>query len=159
MTGKTIGGCLCGAIRYEFDGPPDWSRIATARPAASTSPRRSPPSSASAAAVSASPATCRKHVSSPGVRRSFCAECGSPIAYEADRVPDEIHLYHGTLDDPGAVEAEAHVHAGEQLPWFEVHDSLPRYEAGGRGGKRPIRRGPRRAPNPYLCQARSNGAG
>jgi hypothetical protein len=145
MTGETTGGCLCGSIRYAFDGPPDW-------------------------VVHCHCATCRKHVSSPlatfvsvgrgrfrfirgqprvyrsspGVRRSFCGECGSPIAYEADRVPDEIHLYHGTLDDPGALVPEAHVHTGERLPWFEVHDVLPRYQAGGRGGVAPVGHGPRR---------------
>ncbi len=141
--GKTTGGCLCGAIRYEFEGRPDW-------------------------VVHCHCATCRKHVSSPiatfvgvrrerfrltrgeprayasspGVRRSFCAACGSPIAYEADRVADEIHLYHGTLDDPKSLAPEAHVHAGEKLPWFEVDDRLPRYLAGRRHGETPISHGP-----------------
>jgi hypothetical protein len=147
MAERTTGGCLCGAIRYEFDGPPD-------------------------GVVHCHCATCRKHVSaplatvvgvrrgrfrfthgqprvylsSPGVRRSFCAECGSPIAYEADRVADEVHLYHGTLDDPGALTPAAHVHAGERLPWFEVHDALPRYHASARGGEAPIGHGPHNAP-------------
>src|SRR2546426_12697574 len=33
--------------------------------------------------------------SSPGVRRGFCARCGSPLTYENERVPDEI-----LRDDP-----------------------------------------------------------
>jgi hypothetical protein len=148
MADKTAGGCLCGAIRYEFDGPPDWvvhCHCATCRKHVS-SPL------ATFAGVGRNRfrfvrGTPRVYVSSPGVRRSFCAECGSPIAYEADRLPDEVHLYHGTLDDPGALAPEAHVHAGEQLPWFEVHDSLPRYAAGGRGGAAPIGHGPGRPPN------------
>ena len=31
--------------------------------------------------------------SSPGVRRSFCAVCGSPIAYRSDRRPKIVDLY------------------------------------------------------------------
>ena len=81
--------------------------------------------------------------SSPGVRRSFCPRCGSPIAYEADRIPNEVHLYHGTLADPGLVPPTAHVHVAEQLAWFEVLDELPRYSEGMRGAS-PIGHGPRR---------------
>lgn len=148
MTDKTAGGCLCGRVRYEFDGPPDWvahCHCATCRKHVS---------SPLATFVGVGRSRCRftrgrprVYVSSPGVRRSFCAECGSPIAYEADRLPDEVHLYHGTLDDSGALKAEAHVHAGEQLPWFEVHDALPRYRASGRGAT-PIGHGPGGAVSP-----------
>jgi hypothetical protein len=67
------------------------------------------------------------------VRRSFCPRCGSSIAYEADRIPNEVHLYHGTLTDPGSVRPTAHVHVAEQLTWFEVLDELPRYAEGMRG--------------------------
>jgi hypothetical protein len=84
------------------------------------------------------PNTC---ASSPDVSRSFCSACGSPIAYEAARLPDEIHLFHGTLDDPGALAPTAHVFTEEQLSWFEVHDDLARYAKGGRGTT-PLGRGP-----------------
>jgi hypothetical protein len=140
----TTGRCLCGEIRYEFVGPPD--RL-----------------------FHCHCDSCRRHVSSPvatfvcvlrdgfhftegtpqtyesslGVRRSFCPRCGSPIAYEADRISNEVHLYHGTLTDPGAVLPTAHVHVAEQLAWFEVLDELPRYAEGMRGIS-PVGHGPRR---------------
>ena len=80
--------------------------------------------------------------SSPGVTRSFCDRCGSPLAYETTGRPDHIDLYVCSLDDPASVAPLAHVHAQEQLPWFEILDDRPRYlqtprEAG------PIRHGPR----------------
>jgi hypothetical protein len=143
MTAKATGRCLCGAVRYEFELPPLW-------------------------VVHCHCESCRRHVSgvvatfvgiarerfrftagmpqsfqsSPGVRRSFCGNCGSPVAYEADRVPDEVHLYAGTLDDPGALAPEAHVHFEERVPWFETLDHLPRYRAGRRGGEHPLAIGP-----------------
>jgi hypothetical protein len=80
-------------------------------------------------------------VSSPGVVRSFCDRCGSPLAYESDQRPDDIDLYVCSLDDPSAVSPQIHVHTDEQLPWFEVQDQLPRYERSPRDGA-PIRIGP-----------------
>ena len=84
----------------------------------------------------------KEFASSPGVWRSFCGECGSPIYYRTDRRPDVIDLYAGTLSDPSALTPQGHVHAAEQLPWFEVLDDLPRYP-GSRWGDAPMRRGPR----------------
>jgi hypothetical protein len=81
--------------------------------------------------------------SSPGVWRSFCGECGSPIAYRSDRRPDIVDLYIGTLSDPAAATPWCHVHSSEQLGWFEVLDELPRFEASRRGAS-PIRHGPRK---------------
>ena len=65
--------------------------------------------------------------SSPGVRRSFCGACGSPLAYETEQRPDDIDLYVCSLDDPSAVTPQSHVHEAERLPWFEIQDDLPRY--------------------------------
>ena len=68
---------------------------------------------------------------------------GSPLTYENERAPDEIHLLAGALGDPERVRATAHVFAGEQLSWFDAADELPRYETTRRNA-RPIRRGPRK---------------
>ena len=83
--------------------------------------------------------------SSPGVRRGFCETCGSPLAYEADRIPDEVHVYAASLSDPSSVNPSRHVFAKEQLPWFETMDALPRYATISRRGASPIRIGPRKA--------------
>ena len=84
------------------------------------------------------------YASSQGVRRSFCARCGSPLAYESDQRPDAIDLYACSLSDPAAVAPQAHVHADEQLPWLETLDDLPRYGVSTRDTA-PLRRGPRPA--------------
>jgi hypothetical protein len=144
----TTGRCLCGAIRYEFRGAPEWVVHCHCNSC------RRQVSSPLATFVGVlkqnfrfTAGTPKAYASSPGVARSFCPDCGSPIAYEAERLPDEIHLFHGTLDDPGAVVPTAHVHAEERLPWFEVHDDLPRYAQGGRG-KSPTGYGPQLRPHP-----------
>jgi hypothetical protein len=137
------GHCLCGALNYEFEGKPEWVAYCHCE-----SCRRHTSSPVAAFAgvkvgqfryLEGTPAS---YQSSPGVWRYFCPACGSPMAYtNDDKWPGEVHLYLGTLDHPEKLVPTAHVNAGEQLPWFEVHDELPRFEKFARGAK-PVRHGP-----------------
>jgi hypothetical protein len=142
----TSGHCLCGAIQYEYDGEP----LAAVHCHCDSCRRQT--SSAVATFVMVPRTALRftrgqpkEFASSPGVRRSFCGECGSPIAYRTERRPDIVDLFAGTLAEPALVSPSCHVYAEEQLPWFEVLDDLPRY-AQTRTGTAPLRRGPRDAP-------------
>lgn len=138
------GHCLCGAIRYECTGEPilvahchcESCRRQTSSPVTTfiLVPRPT---------LSFTQGQPKEFASSPGVRRGFCADCGSPIYYRTDRRPDVIDLYALTLDDAAAIGPQCHVHAAEQLPWFEVLDDLPRY-AGAHRDVPPLRIGPRR---------------
>ncbi|MCP5368543.1 MAG: GFA family protein [Hyphomicrobiales bacterium] len=122
------GRCLCGAVTYECTGPDNWRahchcescRRNTSSPVTTFFgvPRENFRFTGAAPAV---------YESSPGVRRLFCARCGTPMAYEADRVADEIHLYAASLENPEDFEPEFHVHVAEKLPWIDLADDLPRY--------------------------------
>jgi hypothetical protein len=70
----------------------------------------------------------RVYLSSPGVRRFFCGDCGTPIAYQSDRFPGEIHFYAASLEDPGEMVPQFHVHWSEKLPWIALADILPRHD-------------------------------
>lgn len=139
MTGR----CLCGAIRYECSGEPllvvhchcESCRRQTSSPMTTfvIVPR---------ATLRFTRGEPKEFSSSPAVRRSFCAGCGSPIYYRVDERPDVIDLYACTLSDPGTLVPQCHVHAVEQLPWFEVLDKLPRYPGSSRNAT-PIRIGAR----------------
>ncbi|HEX5325991.1 MAG TPA: GFA family protein [Acetobacteraceae bacterium] len=146
MTSLT-GRCLCGAVAYEVSGPPaqvvhchcESCRRHTSAPVATFLIVRH----ADFRYTSGAP---KVYVSSPGVRRSFCNRCGSPMAYETDRRPDHIDLFVCSLSEPATVVPRVHVHAREQLPWFEILDDLPRYAESFTNGE-PIRHGPRPAPS------------
>ena len=82
-------------------------------------------------AVTFSGAAPQVHLSSPGVRRLFCGTCGSPLAYQSDRWPDETHLYAASLSAPEEVTPQFHAYFEEHLPWLELADPLPRNAGGG----------------------------
>jgi hypothetical protein len=141
---NTNGRCFCGVVQYEFEGDPEEVMHCHCESC------RRHTSSLVATFVMVKASSLRftrgqpkEFRSSPGVRRSFCAECGSPIAYRSDRRPEIVDLYIGTLNDASTIVPWCHVHASEQLPWFEVLDELPRFE-GSRSGASPNRHGPRK---------------
>jgi hypothetical protein len=141
----TKGRCFCGAIQYEFDGDPTMVEYCHCE-----SCRRQ--TSSPVAMFLMVPKTSlrftkgqpKEYSSSPGVHRSFCGDCGSPLYYRTERRPTIIDLFHGTLIDPAALAPQFHVHSQEQLPWFEIVDELPRYAAGS-SADGPMRHGSRRA--------------
>ena len=127
MTTKS-GRCLCGEVTYVFTGPENWRAYCHCESCRRTT------SSPVTAFFGVPRAACRftgrepkVYESSPGVRRLFCARCGSPMAYESDRFPGEIHLYAASLDKAENFVPEGHVHFAEHLPWFDVRDDLPRH--------------------------------
>jgi hypothetical protein len=123
------GGCLCGAIRFEALGTPRsvfHCHCFSCR-------RQTGAAMASFAAFQISdtfrwtkdePAA---YASSPGVTRKFCARCGTPLSYQAEKYADEIHLNIGCFDRADDLVPAAHWHVEEKLPWFETADDLPRH--------------------------------
>ena len=95
------GGCQCGAVRYEVDGPLHFSAICHC-----PSCRKS----AGAPMVGwvmfeqASLRCDRQGVtgfaSSEGVMRSFCATCGTSLFFEADYLPGLVDITLESFDAP-----------------------------------------------------------
>ncbi len=131
----TTGRCLCRAVHWEYDGAPNWvahCHCESCRRNCSTAivtfvgvPRTAFRQNGEAPKV---------FESSPGVRRQFCGQCGSPVAYDADYYPHEIHLYAAGHDHPEGLRPQAHVFHAEALPWLHVEDGLKRFPGSGDGG-------------------------
>jgi len=64
--------------------------------------------------------------SSQGVKRSFCAQCGTPVGYETEKRPEEIDLYLNVFDEPESFTPQKHMYYEEHISWFDVRDDLPR---------------------------------
>ena len=66
--------------------------------------------------------------SSPGVFRTFCKQCGSPLYSRRPSQPELLRLRIGTLDTPVEVKPIAHIFVGSKASWDEIHDDIPQYE-------------------------------
>ncbi len=126
------GRCGCGAVSFRVDGDPNWvahchcrdCRAQTGSPFTTFAgfPRNR------FAWTGVPPAI---HRSSPGVARSFCGRCGTPMAFEGERWPEEVHIFVATIEDPASLVPQAHVYFGQALPWIQPADGLARYQGTG----------------------------
>ena len=127
------GGCLCGAIRYRVRGAPSTSmlchcrscRRATASPVVAwvTFPK---------SAVIFMQGAPTAFQSSPGVVRTFCGACGTPLTYATELAPEEIDITTCSLDDPEAFPPMHHAWMRHRLRWLRPGDGLPAYRGAGR---------------------------
>lgn len=120
------GHCLCGEVRFEIGGEPNWvahCHCESCRRA--TSAAFATYAGYAHTAVTWSGAPRSEYVSSLGVVRSFCPQCGSPMSFQSERWPGEIHLFAASFDHPHALRPEFHEHADEKLDWVHLADGLP----------------------------------
>lgn len=115
------GGCLCRAVRFRAEGDPKWIAFCHC---ASCRKHTGAPVSAFAGyerdRVTLTGDAFTAFASSPGVRRGFCARCGSTLTYEGDRWPTEMHFHIGAFDDPAGVVPTGHAFPEERLKWLHV---------------------------------------
>ncbi len=120
------GHCLCGAIAFEVD-PPVLSCVtchcdSCRRQCASPMTTYFGVRDGNWRWTRGQPKTFN---SSPGVERSFCADCGTPLSFRSTAMSDVLHLYVATLDNPEALEPTLHVAHEEKLNWLRLNDDLP----------------------------------
>lgn len=123
------GSCFCGSIVAELEGEPFWitydhdddCRKALGSPLTIWIGYKRE----HVRFTSGSPMTFSK---TPGVERSFCADCGTSIGYVDEGLGNEIWLTIGFMDRPERFEPRAHGYWRTKLPWIEFADDLPRVE-------------------------------
>ena len=132
--GAVGGGCSCGKVRYEFDGPAE--RMLHCH---CTSCRKSRSAPFSTQAFVARDRfrwlDGKKYVvgfsDSPSIHFpvSFCRFCSSPLPVETDD-GSSVMVPAGTIDDDPGIRPQAHIHVACKAPWVEITDDLPRLDAG-----------------------------
>lgn len=63
--------------------------------------------------------------SSPGVERTFCEDCGTPISFRSQRMSGVMHLYTAAMEEPEHFKPTLHVAFEEKLSWLKLDDGLP----------------------------------
>lgn len=125
MADVAEGGCLCGTVRYRIAGTPLVTsrchcrscRLASGAAAVAWIVLRR----ADVAFTAGQPLRRR---SSPPVVRSFCAICGTALAYEHDDDPGAIELTAATLDDPARFAPAREIWLEHRLPWTPLDPAL-----------------------------------
>ena len=123
------GGCFCGAIRYRVEGKPSGSMVCHCRtcrrvagapvvawvtfPIARFEWLRGKPS---------------EFHSTPPVRRTYCAACGTPLSYEHSDGPDFLDITTCSLDDPDQFPPTHHSWLSHDLRWLRFGDGLPTFQ-------------------------------
>jgi hypothetical protein len=121
------GGCLCGAVRYDTKQPPFFTSYCHCE-------------------------DCRRAAGAPvvlwsffrghepewnkgnprtflwsGRERFFCGDCGTPLMFRDPQIPGVYEMTTCSLEMVASITPNDHNWTCDQLPWFEVHDTLPRH--------------------------------
>jgi hypothetical protein len=128
MTDAThTGGCRCGAVRFEVSAAPhrvSYCHCGDCR-RATGAPVSAFVGFAAEAVMFSGEAT--KLFENGPVTRSFCATCGSPIAYADARLVGSLWFMLGAMDQPALYKPTLHAYVREQLPFVHMPDGLPRH--------------------------------
>jgi hypothetical protein len=126
------GGCLCGKVRYRVTMAPVDGSYCHCRMCQKSS---GAPAQASAeipiAGFAFIKGAAKAYRSSPKAVRHFCSDCGSQLTFRLAEAPTYVSINTPTLDRPETLPPRMHIWNEARIPWFEVKDTLPRYDRGG----------------------------
>lgn len=116
------GGCQCGAVRFRIEGALSSVSICHCRMCQKAfGAFYAPLATAPENGLVWTRGEPQRYRSSNHVLRGFCAECGTPLTYEA---PDGIALAIGAFDDPASVAPTKQWGIEAKLPYVDDLASL-----------------------------------
>jgi hypothetical protein len=131
MGSAIIGGCACGAIRYECTTEP----LMVVNCHCRDCQRSSGGACSSVVVVTADSLTLRKgdpryyRVTAESgniAQRGFCADCGSPLFAGNSNNPHVIALKLGSLDDPSWCQPMIDIWTQSAQPWDVMNPDIPK---------------------------------
>ena len=119
------GSCLCGAVTYRVDGPMRDVHACHCRQCRKQSGHFVAAAAALRNEVTIDGAEALTWFdSSPGIRRGFCATCGSHLFWD-DAGSDSLSLNAGALDGKTGLSIEKHIFCADKGDYYEITDGLP----------------------------------
>lgn len=127
------GGCLCGAVRYEVNGP-----LRGVVNCHCTMCQRLHGGFGGHSKAKRTDVTLTEdrglawYKTSEYARRGFCRECGSGLFWEPV-AQEGTGILAGTLDQPNGLKTLGHIFVGEKPDHYELTDDLPKFEGSSDG--------------------------
>ncbi|MCJ8148063.1 GFA family protein [Shinella sedimenti] len=122
-TSVHTGGCQCGAVRFRVEGALGDASVCHCRMCQKASGNfYLPLVSVRDAALSWTRGEPKRFRSSNHGHRGFCADCGTPLTYEA---PDGVALTIAAFDDPAAIVPRIQWGIEAKLPYVDTIPGLP----------------------------------
>ncbi|MBL8883098.1 MAG: GFA family protein [Hyphomicrobium sp.] len=120
----TLGGCLCGSVRYRITGALAAPIACHCSQCGRTSGNFAVMARCKAEDLEiASTQHLTWYQSSPTVQRGFCSKCGGNLFWK-DAGPD-IYVTAGTLDRPTGLKVCEHIFAASKSDFYDISDGLP----------------------------------
>lgn len=130
----TDGGCLCGAVRYQVQGPLRNVINCHCSMCQRLHGNFGPHSKARKTNITIIKSDgLAWYKTSDVARRGFCRECGSGLFWEPFE-QDATGIIAGTLDKPSELKTIGHIFVGEKPDFYQITDDLPQFD-GSSGGQ------------------------
>lgn len=128
------GSCLCGDVRYQLDGPPQFinhCHCSMCRKVHGAAFGSFLHADGRGFRWTAGEALVKTYESTPGNLRAFCTRCGSNLPVLEHDDEDGLHaiIPAGGLDDDPGVRPVVHIHVASKAPWTVITDGLPQFDA------------------------------
>ena len=123
------GGCLCGAVRFQFDEPPLAARACWCRVCQYLSAGNASINAVFAVRSLKITGETREYASTADsgaeMRRRFCPQCGTPLFSAALSRPDVMVVRAGALDDPELARPAGVIWTASAPSWAHIDPELP----------------------------------
>lgn len=126
------GGCLCGAVRFEIDGPilnMIYCHCSRCRKAQGSAFAANGIVRAEEFTILSGADALTAYQSSPGQNKYFCKVCGSPIMSKNEDRPGQVRVRLGTIESDIVERPMAHIFATSKANWEDICGELPQYES------------------------------
>lgn len=121
------GGCQCGNVRYRITGALSNPHVCHCRMCQKAAGNFFLPLvNAQRTDVEWTRGAPAHFHSSDGVRRGFCADCGTPLTFETLRAK-HLNVTIGSLDDPAAVKPVTQDGVEARIVWMKDLHTLPEF--------------------------------
>lgn len=133
MAQSLTGGCLCGGVRYRYDGDvgaAGYCHCVDCRKVSGSAFGVSVRVEAAGFRVVAGVPKSFTKIGDSGrsVTRFFCPDCGSPLYTLPPLHPDTVFIKAGSLDDPSVVEPQRQAWTRSRVSWADIPPGIPAYE-------------------------------